>query len=512
MVNPAKILYLYLAEKKQDLAELGRSLPYIFAYMKKKEIRAEAELIVICRGKALPVNWEEEADKLRAQAGGRLRRVRMMPAEDTEAFVSELEAYLRQRSRGKTFFALERNQTGLSRLLEGAGLYSRMPSYSFDSESASFTTSPEAAMLRFIRKKNFITAADMASVRRSAGNGGRQPEFYEDYKELWNRYSDNPLTWKLLCGLLSDHAANRDILASFRKREERDKSRQAQVRRYLLPFSCSRSAGRIVKYLAWSGVAEKDSRVEAFSSGACQVKILDRCDLADQYDRLFSAVYELMDPDAIRVWTEAKSHTVRVGFDDLRADGILIGGNRKNQFLALLRYFRDKGYITRLREETDDKVSFVYATRQIKELLTTEGKMLEVYTYHKAKETGQFDDVVSSYEIEWEETDELRNEFDCILTKGFKSLFVECKARSELEQNYYFKIAGLARQFGVNTTAVLIADTREMAGGERALLNEVQRKRGETMNVITIWKREEINNIGNTLLRIINGKYEIPEE
>jgi hypothetical protein len=51
-----------------------------------------------------------------------------------------------------------------------------------------------------------------------------------------------------------------------------------------------------------------------------------------------------------------------------------------------------------------------------------------------------------------------------------------------------------------------------MAGGERALLNEVQRKRGETMNVITIWKREEINNIGNTLLRIINGKYEIPEE
>lgn len=512
VVNPARILYLFLAEKKQDLEELGRSLPYISAYMKKKEIRAETELIAICRGNVFTGSQEDAEDMLRRQSGGRLRRIRMIQAEDTEVFVRELEAYLRQRSRGKTIFALERNETGLSRLLEGAGLYSRFPSYSFDSQQALFSTSSDAVMFRFIRKKNFITAADMASVRRSAGTGSRQPEFYEDYKNLWARYSENPLAWKLLCRTLSDHAANKDILAAFRIKEERDKIRQAQLRRYLLPFSCSRSAGRIVNYLVESGAAEKGSCVEAFSSGACQVRILDRCNYADQYDRLFAAVYELMDPDAIRVWTEAKSHTVRAAFDDLRADGILIGGNRKSQFLALLRYFQNKGYITRLREEADDKVSFVYATRQIKELLTTEGKMLEIYTYHMAKETGQFDDVVSSYEIEWEDTDDLRNEFDCILTRGFKTLFVECKARAELEQNYYFKIAGLARQFGVNTTAVMIADTREKEGGERAAVNEMQRKRGEMMNVITIWKREEINNIGQTLLRIINGKYVVTEE
>lgn len=50
----------------------------------------------------------------------------------------------------------------------------------------------------------------------------------------------------------------------------------------------------------------------------------------------------------------------------------------------------------------DGKMSFTYASRQIKELLTTAGKMLEVYTYHKVKELGYFDDVVSSFEIDWE--------------------------------------------------------------------------------------------------------------
>ena len=406
---------------------------------------------------------------------------------------------------------MERNETGLSRLLEGAGLYRRFPNYSFDSETICFRTDSGSEMLRFIRKKPFITAADMASVRRSVGGSSGQPEFHEDYKKLWKKYRENTGVWKSLCEELSDHTAKQDSLVAFPQKEDSKKQQNPAKYRYLLPFSCSRSVSRILELLVKKEIAEKGSRVEAYSSGACKVEILDRCSYRERYDKLFCRVYELSDPEGLLVWTDDKNRRVKVNYDDLRADGVEIDKKKKGPFLSLLRYFQSIGYIIRLQEEAEDKVSFVYATRQIKELLTTAGKMLEVYTYHKAKETGQFDDVVSSFEIEWEGTEDLRNEFDCILTKGFRSLFVECKARTDIEQGFYFKIAELARQFGVNATAVLIADTQEKESSGTASLNEMQRKRGNMMNVITIWKKEEIEEIGQTLRQIINGKYEYEE-
>ena len=129
----------------------------------------------------------------------------------------------------------------------------------------------------------------------------------------------------------------------------------------------------------------------------------------------------------------------------------------------------------------------------------------------KAREAGvtpqqYVDDVVSGFEIEWEGTD-VRNEFDCILTKGFRTLFVECKARSGIEKELYFKIAGLAGQLGINATAVLIADTQERSFYDSAPVNAMQRRRGSMMNVVTIWKPEEISNIGHTLLKVMNGNY-----
>jgi hypothetical protein len=138
--------------------------------------------------------------------------------------------------------------------------------------------------------------------------------------------------------------------------------------------------------------------------------------------------------------------------------------------------------------------------------MCTAGKMLEVYTYNKVKELGMFDDVVSSFEIDWEGTD-VKREFDCILTKGFRALFVECKARPDIEQGFYYKLAELAKQFGINTTAVLIADTKEKSFYDHAPVNDMQRRRGKMMDVVTIWKQDEINNIGHTLLKIVNGTY-----
>ena len=174
-------------------------------------------------------------------------------------------------------------------------------------------------------------------------------------------------------------------------------------------------------------------------------------------------------------------------------------------------YFKEKGYIINLSISSDGKMNFTYATRQIKELLSTAGKMPEVYTYHKVKEFGEFDDVVSSFEIDWEGID-VKSEFVCILTKGFRTLFVECKARSDIEQGFYFKLANLGEQFGINAMAVVIADTRERSFYDNAPVNAMQRRCGSMMDAVIIWKPDEINNIGHTLLKVVNGNYVNEEE
>ena len=73
-------------------------------------------------------------------------------------------------------------------------------------------------------------------------------------------------------------------------------------------------------------------------------------------------------------------------------------------------------------------------------------------------------------------------------------------------------MASLAEQFGINATAVLIADTQEESFYDNAPVNAMQRKRGNMMDVVTIWKPDEINNIGHTLLKVINGNYMFEEE
>ena len=144
-----------------------------------------------------------------------------------------------------------------------------------------------------------------------------------------------------------------------------------------------------------------------------------------------------------------------------------------------MEYFKEKEYVINLVITPEKEISFTYASRQIKELLTDAGKMLKIYTYHKIKDCGYFDDVVSGLGIEWQGT-EVKSEFDCILTKEFRTLFIECRAQADM-----------AHQFGINATAVLVADTEGESHSENVPANIINRKRGRMMDVVTIWRSEE---------------------
>ena len=511
VVSPARIIYLYFAERKQDIKELQKILPYAIGYMNKKHFKAAVDFVIAGTGEARSYVNSDLETEIERLGKGRIRQVKTVPLDSANDVSRELEIYLKQRSTGKRFFAIEKNFTPLSSRLQGSGFYDSFASYKFDSANMKFYEMSGCDMLGHIKKAPYITVADMTAFQLSSSESSNQPEFFAEYKELWTKYRENSGIWKMLCEILGDYAEKNDTLAAFKKKAPRDKNSDTKEYRYILPFVCNRSAAKILRLLKDQDIAEQGTKVNGYTTDSCEVVILDKCGYRGIYDRLFSNVYALMFPDDITLHLNTKSHEVSVVFDNLVVDGAQISGNRMPDLSDLMSFFKEKEFVINLQISPDGRMSFVYATKKIKELLTSAGKILEIYTYHKVKELGKFDDVVSGFEIDWEDTG-VKNELDCIMTMGFRSLFVECKSRNDIEQEFYYKIARLKDKFGINATAVLVADTQEKSFYDNAPVNAMQRKRGSMLDVVTIWKPDEISNIGHTLLKVINGKYVSEEE
>ena len=87
---------------------------------------------------------------------------------------------------------------------------------------------------------------------------------------------------------------------------------------------------------------------------------------------------------------------------------------------------------------------------------------------------------------------------------------MECKAKKEIDQDVYTKLDSLSNRFGINEEKILITDTwdekHEHWGS--AKVNNLQRERGSMLDMVTVWKKEEIENIDGILMQILAGSYE----
>ena len=147
-------------------------------------------------------------------------------------------------------------------------------------------------------------------------------------------------------------------------------------------------------------------------------------------------------------------------------------------------------------------VSFEYSSARIKKLLTSAGEILEVYVYYQVLKTGYFDDVACGYEFCLEDG-EVKNELDLVLTKGFRSIIVECKAEQKLELNFYHKLHSIADHFGIGCIKVLVGNTYRRDDSNINSTNRMQRTRGDQLGIKTISNEQMIANIGETLINLI---------
>ena len=129
------------------------------------------------------------------------------------------------------------------------------------------------------------------------------------------------------------------------------------------------------------------------------------------------------------------------------------------------------------------------------------GRMLEVFVYHEAKKSAKFDDVASSFDLIWGK-DYRKNELDCVITKGFCTAVIECKAMYELTQEIYHNFAEVSRNFGINAKRIFITD---MGGHEDSRNNQRCREFGQQLHIETIYRPADLHDIVRALMNILTA-------
>ena len=149
-----------------------------------------------------------------------------------------------------------------------------------------------------------------------------------------------------------------------------------------------------------------------------------------------------------------------------------------------------------------ESVSFSFCSPEIMRYLSQSGQILELHVFYKLLASGWFDDVVCGYQLNYRG---VSNELDIVATKGFRSFIIECKAVKALSPEYYYKLHSISR--GVWHQCDQHPCGQSVPWGERLgekdrYNDQLHKRRGDSLGIISLTKKEEILNIDEYLIRI----------
>lgn len=398
LISPERIIYLYQAENSGDMSRLLKTLEPLVSYMDDRSIKASLEFVIAAGSPDVRAHCED--DILRA-GRGRVKSVRVIDGTFRSAG-EELFSCLPEPGKG---------------VIAAAGQSEIYPWYIFDPGTMEFGTSRECGLFSYIRKDPYITAKDIALFDESVQIRRDMPEFSEDYLSLWDKYREDPETWRRLCVLADEYTKSSDRLAEFSKKESAKKPASC---RYIMPAFSWSGVSELTGQLEKRGLISDSSVSAGDSTDTCVVRFTDLYGNKDGYDRLFASVYCLSDPAALII-KDADDGSVGVWFDNLIVSNMPVDTKEPQKLKDLLRYLEKQGYLIAVRYDSSG-VSFTYSSAQVKRLLTSPSGITELYCYHYARDLDIYDDVA----LAAIHTDDsaLGDINCCIMTDGFSSIIV----------------------------------------------------------------------------------------
>lgn len=521
VLSPEKICFLYCFNEDSSIDLLVRKLEAILNYFRKRKMHCGVELIVSCLKEIENKERErlyKELNRLKKQyqqmnGNAWFEKEKIFNTNSYREAAICFSRYLKEcpvdlYDGGNQLFPSGNDNAIFIELVTGQNI----PYFEFDWRNKFFIKHIECEYLRHVQNSSFIRISDMFALMNASDNHFNIPEFVDDYEKLWKIYTGEYLkvkkfekgveNWNRLCMCLKEYETAQEPLAKIRISADTSRSYKGLI--YFLPEYSFLTVKRLLQRLVEYKIVEKESSLVNYTSDTCKLELKVDETYENQLDAVFANPQILLPYYGMEIqkyrghdtdYVEIRCNNLTV--TDVNLDQMSNGGGKAA--INVLKQLEKAHFICQLKENQNDfrLVSFVYSSPRIKHLLTSAGKILEVYAYYEVLKTGYFDDVACGYEFCWDGGE--KNELSLVLTKGFKSIIVECKAVVEQKLDFYHKLYNIADLFGIGTKMVLLGNTYARADIAANNLNIVQKSSSSQLSIRTISDEEEIVDIGETL-------------
>lgn len=498
-IKPSRITYFYNYDPI-DNDKMISALQYAINSMESHSLRTVINLCMLSENAV-----KDDFIKKIKELSNRINHIDFVFYNDEDDLEIKLFDYIKSRH----FTALEKNNSLTSNLLYGMRCYRRNPYFEYNNLSNTISCSNGCEFLKYICFNPYLKVSDLFEFKNSVDTFAL-PDLQHDYMYFWNLYkkrsNKSEAIWKAMCNALSANNEKENVTKIHLSQSDSVINEQSYYveNSYITAFKkLMNELNQIDKQII--------SVTEVYSNNVCKINVIAPNCIHEKIKELLSSPYLFANPIDISVAKDKQFIIIKVNnlaVSNLKIDTIRNEATKINvryeEIIDLLKEICNSNFILNLKNnQGNDSLSFTYSSHQIKSLMTTAGRILELYVYYKAIENGGFDDVANSVEVVWNNNN-VGNEFDIILTKGFRSLIVECKAQTQLKQEVYYKLDSLNRRFGINSIPIIIADTIENPNFNNSA-NDIQRSRGNEIGIKTIYENKDISNIGNTLKSLLNN-------
>lgn len=510
VLNPEQLCYFYCFDEDSRADLLDKKLRAVLNYFHTSNTHCSIRLLVCCLN-CVPDEHREALGQVLEGLKEKLEAVQLVdvadPDEASEKFLQALkETPVDLYDYRNMPFApsLFRKNINFFSRLENLG----QPHFQFDWKHKRFTDTSGCDSLQYVKTDAFIRVQDMFALANASDCTFNAPELAKDYEALWEVYTTScgsfdasVKNWNRLCTDLERYAKGAVVKVSFPKRAVR--YAEDTVLDCFLPDYTFHSVQKLLREMLALGLAREDSSVIRYTSDTCKLTLHTPEPYYADIKKIFC------NPQILLPYYDPRMEQRTVGTyqyfqfccNDLKVDDADISC-LSDCGLPVLRILQEKGFIRTLKlRENGTGASFVYTSPRIQKIMTCAGEILEIYTYYSVLKSGYFDDVVTGYTFRWSE-DDLQNELDLVLTKGFRSMIVECKAVTTLKADYYHKLDSLVNRFGIGAVQVMVGNTYDNDLSKKEV-NQLQKKRGFELGIHTITDRSDILNIGQILAEIM---------
>ena len=495
VINPSRVTFFF-DYKNSEKEALLRALKYSVICFENHNLRTT---IRICLMSDKKVNSEflSSLPKL----SKRIRKVDVISynSYDPTSLNDKLNDYIRI----NRFSALEKNDSATSKLLFANNCYQNNLSYTYNWRLNQFEHSEGFVDFECLPFRPILKINDLFAVNQTVDYYSL-PDLEEDYKYFWKLYrstrerQNTEKDWKALCAILEEiDQKNRftiDISGEITEgREHYVEQRYMYALTHLVKdFKEMNPAIRLME--------------KYHSNSVYTVKLFAPNGVIIFFEQLLAQPQMLLNYADIHA-ERVSSKEAKVYYNDLSIvppseNLINMKAKEKNadaqRVKKLFKKLINDRYIAKYTDDAQNRF-LSYSSFAIKELLTQEGKLLEIFVYYSAIEESNAFEVATGVEVKNKKTTE--NEFDLLLTGGgYRSIILECKAQSLLKQEFYYKLHALNNKFGINSTPVIVADCNPSSPQ-----NQRVAKYGESLGIKTIMGSKDIDSIGTILRQILNN-------